>query len=206
MNLLKLLGAKSDDKEALKYCKGNTTSSSSEGDLLLQPIDISSNEPDGEAMNPIVLLSMLIKKLKELGEENAGHGGKVSPCIFTVPCDYNQLQCQAVNQAGVLAGFDVLQVIKEPVAICLAYKLDVSKNILKKSDALTLALKNQSKNNEYIMIVDIGGSDTSATILNCDNGMMSVLAHASSVELSGKLMVEEVVKFAAMFFKRKVIS
>jgi molecular chaperone DnaK (HSP70) len=214
MNLLKLLGAKADDAAALKLCKGLTTASNENGDLLLQPIDVSTNEPEGDAQDPITLLSMLLKKLKEIAEENVGQG-RVGPCSFTVPCDLTPLQCEGVSKAGTQAGFDVIQVIKEPVAICLAYQLDVSNNVLSKKDQMIKTLKKNeaaaaaaaptnASQSSYVMIVDVGGNDTCATVVSIDNGMMRIIASETSGELCGKLMVEEVVKFAAMFFMKKV--
>jgi heat shock protein 1/8 len=57
-----------------------------------------------------------------------------------VPAYFNDSQRQATKDAGMIAGLNVLRIINEPTAAALAYGLD--KNL---------------KNDNYVLIFDLGG-------------------------------------------------
>ena len=61
-----------------------------------------------------------------------------------MPAYFNDSQRQATKDAGMIAGLNVLRIINEPTAAALAYGLD--KNL---------------KNDNYILIFDLGGGELS---------------------------------------------
>ena len=63
---------------------------------------------------------------------------EVSKAVITVPAYFNDLQRTATKDAGRIAGLDVLRIINEPTAASLAYGFE-------------------KKNNETILVFDLGG-------------------------------------------------
>ena len=51
-------------------------------------------------------------------------GGSISKAVITVPAHFNDNQRQATKDAGEIAGFQVMRIINEPTAACLAYGID----------------------------------------------------------------------------------
>lgn len=71
---------------------------------------------------------------------------KVTKAVITVPAYFNDSQRTATKDAGRIAGLDVLRIINEPTAASLAYGFE-------------------KKNNETILVFDLGGGtfDVSGT-------------------------------------------
>lgn len=71
---------------------------------------------------------------------------KVTKAVVTVPAYFNDSQRTATKDAGRIAGLDVLRIINEPTAASLAYGFE-------------------KKNNETILVFDLGGGtfDVSGT-------------------------------------------
>lgn len=63
---------------------------------------------------------------------------KVTKAVITVPAYFNDSQRTATKDAGRIAGLDVLRIINEPTAASLAYGFE-------------------KKNNETILVFDLGG-------------------------------------------------
>jgi molecular chaperone DnaK len=71
---------------------------------------------------------------------------KSSQAVITVPAYFNDSQRQATKDAGKIAGLEVLRIINEPTAAALAYGLD-------------------KKENETILVFDLGGGTFDVSIL-----------------------------------------
>lgn len=63
---------------------------------------------------------------------------KVTKAVVTVPAYFNDSQRTATKDAGRIAGLEVLRIINEPTAASLAYGFE-------------------KKNNETILVFDLGG-------------------------------------------------
>ena len=66
--------------------------------------------------------------------------------MITVPAYFNDSQRQATKDAGRIAGVDVLRIINEPTAASLAYGFE-------------------KKNNETILVFDLGGGTFDVSVL-----------------------------------------
>ena len=75
-----------------------------------------------KSYSPIEISGMILRKLKTLAETQSGQ--KVDKAVLTVPAYFNDSQRQATKFAGELAGLDIVRIINEPTAACLAYGLD----------------------------------------------------------------------------------
>lgn len=100
--------------------------------------------------------------------ENASNylGQKVEQAVVTVPAYFNDLQRQATKDSGRIAGIEVVRIINEPTAASLAYGLD-------------------QKENERILVFDLGGGTFDVSILEVGDGIFEVLATSGDVTLGG---------------------
>ena len=83
---------------------------------------------------------------------------KVTKAVVTVPAYFNDSQRTATKDAGRIAGLEVLRIINEPTAASLAYGFE-------------------KKNNETILVFDLGGGTFDVS------GIM-VVSHLSTLSLS----------------------
>jgi molecular chaperone DnaK len=79
---------------------------------------------------------------------------------------FNDSQRQATMDAGKIAGIEVLRIINEPTAASLAYGLD-------------------KKQNETILVFDLGGGTFDVSILEVGDGIFEVLSTAGDTNLGG---------------------
>ena len=110
---------------------------------------------------------MVLSKMKETAETYLGE--KVTKAVITVPAYFNDSQRQATNDAGVIAGLNVLRVINEPTAAAIAYGLD----------------KKSSSEEKNILIFDLVDGTFDVSILSIDGGVFQVKATANDIHLGG---------------------
>src|ERR1044072_7112221 len=71
---------------------------------------------------PEEILSMILTEMKVFAE--AFLGMTVKDAVITVPAYFNDSQRQAVKDAGLIAGLNILRIIIAPTAAAIAYGLD----------------------------------------------------------------------------------
>jgi molecular chaperone DnaK len=111
-------------------------------------------------------------------------GQEVTQAVITVPAYFNDSQRQATMDAGKIAGIQVLRIINEPTAASLAYGLD-------------------KKQNETILVFDLGGGTFDVSILEVGDGIFEVLATAGDTNLGGDDFDNVLVKWLMSDFKQK---
>ncbi|MFW5941544.1 MAG: molecular chaperone DnaK [Chloroflexota bacterium] len=113
---------------------------------------------------PQEIAAYILRKLKQEAETYLGQ--PVQQAVITAPAYFNDTQRQAVKEAGRLAGLDVLRIINEPTAAALAYGLhrDIR---------------------ETILVVDLGGGAYDVSVLELNNGMVTVKASHGDTFLGG---------------------
>jgi len=111
-------------------------------------------------------------------------GQEVNQAVITVPAYFNDSQRQATMDAGKIAGIEVLRIINEPTAASLAYGLD-------------------KKQNETILVFDLGGGTFDVSILEVGDGIFEVLATAGDTNLGGDDFDKVLVKWLIDDFKQK---
>ena len=125
---------------------------------------------------------MILGKLKSDAEAYLGE--KVTQAVITVPAYFNDSQRQATKDAGKIAGLEVLRIINEPTASALAYGLD-------------------KKENEIILVFDLGGGTFDVSLLEVGGGVVEVKATNGDTHLGGDDWDEVIVHWAADEFKRE---
>ena len=121
--------------------------------------------------------------LRKLVEDASKHlGEQVKQAVITVPAYFNDSQRQATKDAGKIAGLEVLRIINEPTAASLAYGLD-------------------KKNNETILVFDLGGGTFDVSVLEVGDGVFEVLSTSGDTQLGGDDFDEKVVEWLMKEFQ-----
>jgi len=114
--------------------------------------------------SPEEISAQVLRKL--IKDASTYLGQDVTQAVITVPAYFNDSQRQATMDAGKIAGVEVLRIINEPTAASLAYGLD-------------------KKQNETILVFDLGGGTFDVSILEVGDGIFEVLSTAGDTNLGG---------------------
>jgi molecular chaperone DnaK len=126
--------------------------------------------------------AMILSKLKRDAESYLGE--EVKQAVITVPAYFNDSQRQATKDAGQIAGLEVLRIINEPTAAAVAYGLD-------------------RKNDETILVFDLGGGTFDVSVLEVGDGVIEVKATNGDTHLGGDDWDERIVTWLFEEFKRE---
>jgi molecular chaperone DnaK len=132
--------------------------------------------------SPEELSAQVLRKL--INDATNYLGQEVTQAVITVPAYFNDSQRQATMDAGKIAGIEVLRIINEPTAASLAYGLD-------------------KKQNETILVFDLGGGTFDVSILEVGDGIFEVLSTAGDTNLGGDDFDNVLVNWLINDFKDK---
>ena len=121
--------------------------------------------------------------LRKLADDASKYLGEtVKQAVITVPAYFNDSQRQATKDAGKIAGLEVLRIINEPTAASLSCGLD-------------------KKNNETILVFDLGGGTFDVSVLEVGDGVFEVLSTSGDTQLGGDDFDEKIVQWLIKEFK-----
>ena len=132
--------------------------------------------------SPEEVSAQVIRKLITDAKEYLGQD--VTKAVITVPAYFNDSQRQATVDAGKIAGVEVLRIINEPTAASLAYGLD-------------------KKQNETILVFDLGGGTFDVSVLEVGDGIFEVLSTAGDTNLGGDDFDKAIVRWLVEDFEAK---
>jgi len=138
----------------------------------------------GKEYTPQQVSAFILQKIKQDAE--AYLGDEVKEAVITVPAYFNDNQRQATKDAGTIAGLNVLRIVNEPTAACLAYGLNKIGKELK------------------IMVFDLGGGTLDVTIMEMwAEGGFKVVATNGDTQLGGTDMDNILIDHIAEEFKKQ---
>lgn len=176
-SIKRLMGRRFDDKETEKTKK-------------MVPYNIVAGpQQDARVQIPVIdktyspqeISAFTLQKLKRDAE--AYLGTTVTEAVITVPAYFNDSQRQATKDAGKIAGLDVKRIINEPTAAALAYGLD-------------------KKDDETILVFDLGGGTFDVSILEVGDGIVEVRSTNGDTLLGGDDWDERIVHWMIDEFKK----
>jgi molecular chaperone DnaK len=135
----------------------------------------------GKHYAPEEISALVLRKLA--ADAAAFLGERVTEAVITVPAYFNDAQRQATNDAGKIAGLEVLRIINEPTAAALAYGLD-------------------KREQETVMVFDLGGGTFDVSLLDVGEGLVEVRAVSGDGHLGGDDFDKRIVDWLADEFKR----
>lgn len=136
---------------------------------------------EGKQFAPEEISAQVLRKLVDDASKYLGQ--KVTQAVITVPAYFNDSQRQATKDAGKIAGLEVLRIINEPTAAALAYGLD-------------------KKQNETILVFDLGGGTFDVSILEVGDGVFEVKSTSGDTHLGGDDFDKKIVDWLANEFQR----
>ena len=137
----------------------------------------------GKEYTPQQISAFVLQKIKRDAETFMG--GSVKKVVITVPAHFNDNQRQATKDAGEIAGLEVVRIINEPTAACLAFGLDKLEKEMK------------------ILVFSFGGGTHDVTLMDFGGGVFQVLATSGDTKTGGADIDNAVVGYLIDEFKRQ---
>ncbi|HLD33641.1 MAG TPA: molecular chaperone DnaK [Candidatus Nanoarchaeia archaeon] len=132
---------------------------------------------------PQQISAYILQKIKKDAEEFIGES--ISKAVITVPAYFDDNQRQATKDAGTIAGLEVVRIINEPTAACLAYGLD------------------KQHTNATILVFDLGGGTLDVTVMEFGDGIFEVKSTSGDTQLGGTDMDNAIIDWVVKEFKSK---
>ena len=143
-------------------------------------------EVDGEKYTPEQISAYILEKIKTESETFLNEK-EIKDAIITVPAYFNDAQRQSTIDAGRLAGLNVIRIVNEPTAACLAYGLD----------------KITHKDKMNIMVFTFGGGTHDVTTMLLENDKFKVIATSGDTRTGGTDIDQVIVNRLKELIKEK---
>ncbi|MFB3117762.1 MAG: molecular chaperone DnaK, partial [Myxococcota bacterium] len=155
----RLIGRRFDSEEVTSFSAVTpfTVEAAENGDAWVRAGD--------RAYSTQEISAMVLAKMKETASDYLGED--VEDAVITVPAYFDDSQRQATQDAGKIAGLNVLRLINEPTAAALAYGLS-------------------NTDNQTIAVFDLGGGTFDISILEISNGVFEVKSTNGDTFLGGE--------------------
>ncbi len=137
---------------------------------------------NGKKYTPEEVSAMVLQKLVE--DASTSLGEKITKAVVTVPAYFNNSQREATQNAGKIAGLEVLRIVNEPTAAALAYGLD-------------------KKGNETVLVFDLGGGTFDVSVLEVGDGVFEVRSTSGDTHLGGSDFDYAIVNWLADEFQKE---
>jgi molecular chaperone DnaK len=137
----------------------------------------------GKEYTPQQISAFVLQKIKKDAETYLG--GAISKAVITVPAQFDDNHRQATKDAGEIAGFEVMRIINEPTAACLAYGVDKVEKEMK------------------ILVFSFGGGTHDVTVMDFGKGVFQVLSTSGDTQIGGTDVDKAVMMYIVDEYKRQ---
>ena len=118
-----------------------------------------------EGLSPVEISAAILRKLRNDSETFLQR--PLTKAVITCPAYFSAPEIENTRKAGELAGYEVLRIVREPVAAAVYYGID------------------NLNDGQRILVYDLGGGTFDATILRLQEGTFHVLATLGDRQLGG---------------------
>jgi molecular chaperone DnaK len=137
----------------------------------------------GKEYTPQQISAFILQKIKKDAESYLGSATRKA--VITVPAHFDDNQRQATKDAGEIAGFEVMRIINEPTAACLAYGIDKLEKEMK------------------ILVFSFGGGTHDVTLMDFGKGVFQVLSTSGDTRIGGTDVDKALMGYIMDEFKRQ---
>lgn len=134
----------------------------------------------GKEYTPQEIAAMILGKMKADAEDKLG--AKIEEAVITVPAYFDDAQRKATKEAGEIAGLKVRRIINEPTAAALAYGFN-------------------KKNEEKIVVYDLGGGTFDVSVLEVGDDTVEVKSTHGDTHLGGDDFDQVLINYILNEFK-----
>ena len=144
----------------------------------------------GKQYPPEVLEAWILKRLRD---DAALQVGDFRQVVITVPAYFDEVRRKATQDAGYMAGLELLDIINEPTAAAVAF--GYQQGFFRPGAAAREA--------QNILVYDLGGGTFDVTVMKLDGGNFIALATDGDVQLGGHDWDQRLVDFTADAFAKQ---
>jgi molecular chaperone DnaK (HSP70) len=130
--------------------------------------------------DPVTVSAYILKKLVQ--DANEATMQDIKDVVITCPAYFGTKERMQTQQAGEIAGLNVISIINEPTAAAISYGLT-------------------SKEEKVVLVYDLGGGTFDVTMIDVSNSAIRVVATGGDSRLGGADWDKEVVNYLAAQFE-----
>lgn len=118
-----------------------------------------------QGLSPIEISAEILKKIN--ADSKAELGVALRKAVITCPAYFSAVEVESTMKAGQLAGFEVQEIVREPMAAAVYYGVE------------------HLQEGNKLLVCDLGGGTYDASILTLENGTFKPLATSGDRQLGG---------------------
>ncbi len=141
----------------------------------------------GRHFRPESLSAIILRKLVQDAEARLG---PIRRAVITVPAYFDDTRRKATQDAGRIAGLDVIDILDEPSAAALAYSFQSPPSAA-------------SGRTATVLVYDLGGGTFDVTLVRLAPRRFQTLAIEGDVQLGGKDWDDRIIAYVAEQFRQK---
>jgi molecular chaperone DnaK len=145
---------------------------------------------EGHRYPPEAIEAWILNKIKLDAERQLG---PIARAVITVPAYFDEVRRKATQDAGYMAGLEVMDIINEPTAAAVAFGFQ--QGYLNKQGSAEKAQK--------VLVYDLGGGTFDVTVMEISGTSFNALATDGDVRLGGQDWDQRIVDFVAEEFIRQ---
>lgn len=145
---------------------------------------------EGHRYPPEAIQAWVLNKIKNDAQRQLG---PISRVVITVPAYFDEVRRKATQDAGFMAGLEVMDIINEPTAAAVAFGFQQG----------FLNAQGGAPKPQKILVYDLGGGTFDVTVMEISGTNFNALATDGDVRLGGQDWDQRIVDFVAEEFIRQ---